>query len=132
MKSTSGIFFVLLFVLVIGAGVLFGSKYKLATITDGTPWVAVTLDNGYIYFGQLSGSKDNQYITITKVYFAQNAQKESIKTIDASEPQYLLSSLAKTAVYGPEDTMDINRDHVLFLQKLKADSEVVKTIEGTK
>jgi len=33
-------------------------------------------------------------------------------------------------LHGPEDQMSVNRDQILFIEKLKADSQVVKTING--
>jgi len=35
-------------------------------------------------------------------------------------------------VHGPEDQMEINREHVVFIEKLKTDGKVAKAIAAYK
>ncbi len=44
------------------------------------------------------------------------------------QPQLSLMSL-DDEIHGPENSMRINKDQVLFIEKLKADSSVVASIE---
>ena len=127
--------------LVLGAGLFYlGSKYgdKVLSAMNGSAnkdWMAVTLDNGSIYFGHI-GSQTNDEIVLTNAYFAQTNPKAQTTdasgktTGDATQPQYLLTKVGQGQVYGPDNTLEINRSHVLYLQKLTSDSQVIKTINA--
>jgi len=127
----------LVLVVALLAGALYaGSKYSnklpwMATASDS--WQAVALDSNVIYFGHLSHQND-QYVTLDNVYVAQtnpNAKTDSSgKQTDPSQPAYLLQKITAAEVFGPESSMQINRDHVLFIQNLASDSQVIKTIQA--
>ena len=127
-------------VLVVGAGLFcLGSKYgnnvfnAMHISNSNKDWMAVTLDNGSIYFGHITSQSGSQ-VVLENAYFAQTNPKAQTTdangktTGDASQPQYLLTKVGQGEVYGPEETLDINRSHVLYIQKLSTDSQVVKTI----
>ncbi|MCX6816263.1 MAG: hypothetical protein NTZ93_00075 [Candidatus Beckwithbacteria bacterium] len=71
---------------------------------------AVHLTNGQIYFGQLS-DEGNQFANLKKVYYYQKSGEE-----------WQLTALS--------DELKINRDHILYFEPLKADSDTVKAIES--
>ena len=50
---------------------------------------------------------------------------------EVKEPETTLAKLG-SEVHGPEDKMQINKDHVLFIEDLKDDSTVVKSIRQGK
>ena len=129
-------------VLVVGAGLFYlGDKFgsnvlgALHLNNDSKDWMAVTLDNGSIYFGHITSRSDKQ-VVLENAYFAQTNPKAQTTdasgktTGDASQPQYLLTKVGQGEVYGPEETLDINSSHVLYIQILSTDSQVVKTINA--
>jgi hypothetical protein len=84
---------------------------------------AVFLDNGQTYFGKLSRKGD--FYRLSNVYyidFRQNPQDPAASAADMK--------LVKLGgeVHGPEDFMDINKDHVLFIEDLSEESKVAKAI----
>ncbi len=96
------------------------------TVADGT-YQAVFLDNGQVYFGRLQ-DRDGDFFRLTDVYyleFRQNPQAgEAGPASDADASLVKLGS----ELHGPEDAMDINREHILFIEELKGDSKVSKAI----
>lgn len=107
-------------------------------------WHAVFLTNGQVYFGQLS-NPDAQYATLKDVYYLQLQQVQTppvqaqidpnnpdvgAQVVDAPVPQPPQLTLIKfgTELHGPEDYMQLNRDHILFWEELRDDSSVVRAI----
>ncbi|MEK7504772.1 MAG: hypothetical protein AAB589_00585 [Patescibacteria group bacterium] len=88
---------------------------------------AVFLSNNQVYFGKLSNSNSN-YPKLTDIYYLQVAQP-----LQPSQPANNIN-LVKLGneLHGPSDGMKINRDHILFVEDLKADSQVVQAIEQYK
>lgn len=102
---------------------------------DSGKYQAVFFANGQVYFGKLQ-MLDKQNMKLTKVYYL----KSPTDSADgASNPQATNSSseddnnvqLIKLGneIHGPEDSMIINRDQVLFFENLKNDSEVSKLMK---
>lgn len=82
---------------------------------------AVFLDNGQVYFGKLK-EKGEDYI-LTDVFYLQSGAAGVDQAANLS-----LTKLGNEA-HGPEDRMQINKDHVLFVEDMKNDSKVVKAIQ---
>ncbi len=92
---------------------------------------AVFLSNNQVYFGKLSYLKSS-YATLSDVYYLQVTQP--LQPIDPKAPAQPQINLVKLGgeLHGPEDTMKINRDHILFVEDLKAESQVVSAITDYK
>jgi len=90
----------------------------------GETYQAVFLSNGQVYFGTLSG-RESQYPTLTNTYYLQAGQQLQPST---PTPNFSLVKLGGE-LHGPTDTMRINRDHIVFIEDLKSDSQVVALIE---
>lgn len=93
-------------------------------ITSGE-YQAVFLDNGQVYFGKLKTSAQEFY-TLTDVYYLQTGAAGLDQTSNLS-----LVKLGNEA-HGPEDKMEINKEHVLFVEDMKSESKVVKAIQDYK
>lgn len=93
---------------------------------------AVFLTNGQVYFGKVSDI-NNSYVKLSDIYYLQVQQsvqpdnKNSSNKDDQSQV-----SLAKlgSELHGPEDTMYISRQQVLFWENLKNDGKVVQAINS--
>ncbi len=94
---------------------------------------AVFLTNGQVYFGKVS-DVNNGYVKLSDIYYLQVQQ--SVQPTDKSKSSNDQSqvSLAKlgSELHGPEDSMNINRDQVLFWENLKNDGKVVQAINSYK
>jgi hypothetical protein len=87
---------------------------------------AVFLTNGQVYFGHLSGPKD-QVVVLKDIYYlkTQNALQSG------TNPDATKLSLIKLGeeLQGPEDIMYINRDQILFYEDMKESSKINDAIK---
>lgn len=146
-------------VVVLGAviiyGVIFTKSDSLKAIKiDQTKYYAVFLTNGQVYFGHLK-NYNTQNPELSDIYYLQLAQSpqassEGQKTENQGEQKtegQVLEQPNQTGdqqdqgltliklgeeLHGPEDAMVLNRDQVLFVEKLKNDGKVAKAIDDYK
>lgn len=93
----------------------------------GSQYQAVFLSNNQVYFGKLSRAKSD-YPVLRDVYYLQVTQGLQPQ----SPNQQLQLVKLGNEIHGPSDEMRINREHILFYENLKADSQVVRAIEAFK
>ncbi|MBT5808564.1 hypothetical protein HOI18_04810 [Candidatus Uhrbacteria bacterium] len=86
---------------------------------------AVFLDNGQVYFGELNQNR-GQFYTLTDVFYLQSGAAGIDQVSSLS-----LTKLGNEA-HGPEDRMEINVEHILFIEDMKGDSKVVQAINDYK
>lgn len=90
-------------------------------------WQAVFLDNGQVYFGHVR-KVTKQSLVLTNIYYLQTAGSQLQPTGGTDEGQKLnLVKLGKE-VHGPQDQMVISRNHVLLVENLADQSQVVDLI----
>ncbi len=94
-------------------------------------WQAVFLSNSTVYFGQV-GSSGGQWLEMHDIYYLQRAQtpQPSGAPDEQVDQSKLVLIKLGNELHGPQDKMHINRDHVVFIEDLKADSQVVKAIDS--
>jgi hypothetical protein len=70
---------------------------------------------------------NSQFPKLMDIYYLRVTQ--ALQPSDPTRPQQQIN-LVKLGneLHGPEDAMRINRDHILFVEDLKADSQVVTAI----
>lgn len=119
--------FLLLVVIVLSAGTYFfqqaWQKHQRKQY-----YQAVFLTNDQVYYGHLR-SWSNDQVLLTDVYYAQAASDTEVK--DATQPKFLLVKLRDQAT-GPQDKLFINREHILYVQDLRPDSQIVQVIQSGK
>ncbi|MEI6597354.1 MAG: hypothetical protein WCL13_04090 [bacterium] len=99
----------------------------------GSGWQAVFLSNGQVYFGKIVSADDKRLI-LTNIYYLQVVDKplqrtqEGADTAAAQAQQSLTLVKLGNELHGPVDQMIINVSQVMLTEKLKEDSQVVKTI----
>ena len=102
------------------------------TAVKGKQFQAVFLTNGQVYFGKVS-KVDSSYVKLTNIYYLQvtsaaaGSQTVQPKASDTANQQVSLAKLGGE-LHGPEDTMFISRQQVLFWENLKGDGKVAKAI----
>ena len=109
------------------------STPSTAATTPGAGGVyqAVFLANSQVYFGKLA-DHDKQFMKLTDIYYLQVTQP--IQPAPKGQTVNPAINLIKLGgeVHGPADEMDINRDQVVLIEDLRADSNLVKAIENYK
>ena len=109
---------------VVIAIVLLGA-YSVLTRSQSDVYQAVFLSNGQVYFGKIA-HRGWRSLSVRDVYYLQ------VKTTPTSSAPTDDLSLIKLGneLHGPEDGLEINWDHVLFIESLRSDSRVVSAIEN--
>jgi len=140
-KSSKMPWVILVVVVVVLAvlGVLFRDKlFKGKAAQQTSPYQAVFLTNGQVYFGKISGG-DNNYVTLKDIYYLQvvqpplQGQQGAAQTqATTSQDQQTQISLVKLGqeLHGPVDEMHISRSQILFYEDLKNDGKVVEAIKS--
>ncbi len=114
--------------LVLGIGFWAVSRLKQPQenelVTDASKYQAVFLDNGQVYFGHLTSGEE--FFRLTDVFYLQYRQNP--QTGDPAADADVSIIKLGNEVHGPQDWMDINEEHVLFIEELKAESRVASAI----
>ncbi len=87
---------------------------------DASPYSAVYLVTGDIYFGKLSWFPHPHLTSVWLLQRGVNGQ---------NQPQFAVVPL-KSVVWGPGDRMDLNERQIVFWTRLAGNSPVVKAIEN--
>jgi hypothetical protein len=97
----------------------------------GDRYQAVFLDNGQVFFGKLKNT-DGTYLILENAYYTKKAEVPEDATEEQKAAIEANVSLAKVGkeVYGPESTLSIRAEQVLFWQNLTSDSKVSSAIKN--
>ncbi len=91
-----------------------------AALLGSNTYVATFLDTNQVFFGRVT-SLGYDYVVLKDVYYLQQT--------DAAGQQGFVLQKSGSELHGPRDEMHINRDHILLIQPLRADSQVIATIK---
>lgn len=128
---------VLFGVVIILGSVVKSNKTYFPNVMKSDKYYAVFLDNGQVYFGHLSKYFTSKNPVLADIYYLQSTENLQSGEQKAEE-QKTEMNLVKLGneLHGPVDAMAINKDHILFVEELKDDGQVVKAIaehkKGTK
>lgn len=101
--------------------VMFFGYNKFSIANKESARKAVFLSNGQVYFGYLE-SEDRDYLVLRDIYYLRSVES-------ANEGKISLVKLG-SEVYGPEDWMTINREHVLYLEDMRTNSKIAEAIKN--
>lgn len=87
----------------------------------------VFLTNGRTYFGHII-KQNSQTVVLRDVYYLQVQQTPPVEEGVEVQPQVTLVNISDD-IHGPESEIQISRAHILYVQKLREDSQVVATIK---
>jgi hypothetical protein len=103
-----------------------GGNFFMASDSSGSSsgYQAVFLTNSQVYFGKLSGVA-SQFPTLKDIYYLQ------VNNPDGGPvgPDNITLVKLGNELHGPTDEMKINREHILLIEELKDDSNVVDAIK---
>lgn len=127
MIFTKKFFVLILLLVVIGAG-LFVYKQTdwFKAPVDTTTYYAVFLTNGQVYFGNMKSETKSQYV-LTDVHYLQLEDSDGALQGQLNESRFTLIKMGNE-IHGPTDELFINKQNVLFHEKLRDDSKVVDSI----
>ena len=107
-----------------------GSPKSESKYVDNSKLQAVFLNNGQVYFGNITSLND-KYVRLQNIYYLRVNQTVQPKQSSASSTSNSNDvSLVKLGceLHGPSDQMLINRDQVTFWENLKSDGQVAKAV----
>jgi len=110
-----------LIVAIILLGVLVYISFVDKTKVIKNPYSAIFLNTGDMYFGKLSRFPK---LTLSDIWFLQ-------RSIDEEQGGFDLIKFSN-AMFGPKDKMEINKENVVWISKLRDDSEIVSFILQSK
>lgn len=104
--------------------ILFARSNSFPLVRE-SEWQAVFLTNNQVYFGHLK-SYGREYATLNNIFYLRVADQLQQ---NANPPGSGLN-LVKLGgeLHGPQDTMYIPKDKIMFWENLKSDSQVVQAI----
>jgi len=117
------------------AALVFGGEKKddnlESSLIKTDLYQAVFLDSqdGQVYFGKLAIYNDETYI-LSDIYYVR-VENPIQPQAEGAQPNISLAKLGNE-LHGPEDTMFISRDKVLYWENLKNDGQVVTAITDFK
>ncbi len=120
----------LVWLLVVVVALVLVWKLDLLPTGRSDKYQAVFLTNNQVYFGKLSKA-GSAYPVLRDIYYLRVTQV--LQPRDPNNPQQQIN-LVKLGgeLHGPEDEMRINKEQILFVEDLKADSQVVTAINEYK
>lgn len=140
-RLAHGAFLIIGIVLLLLALSFYGWQAGWVSRKSANQYHAVFLTNGQVYFGKVK-NKNSAFVLVRDIYYLQQRQRlqeaqpaegsvkgESAKSSagQPAEPELTLVKLGEE-LHGPTDAMEINRDHILFIEDLKNDGKVVEAI----
>jgi flagellar basal body-associated protein FliL len=125
MKKGKAIFFGIIIIVIVALAlwlgfVLAGMQSGSANPSAASPYSAVYLTSGDVYFGRLSWFPSPH---MTDVWFLERNQSQSGETQLAIAPM-------KSVFWGPVDEINFNPQEILFWTRLMNSSQVVQSIEN--
>ncbi len=88
---------------------------------------AIYTTSGQLFFGMLQNT-NGKYLTLKSPYTAQKISSAGNSSTPAEDTTTLVK--VSSQVYGPDDSMAIQADQVVFWQNLRDDSKVVQAIKA--
>ena len=101
---------------------------RLLNWSNPSKYQAVFLSNGQAYFGKVS-DVNSQTLVLEDIYYLRAVQNLQTGQEDGETADNFSLIKLGDEIHGPEDKMNINLSHVLFVEDLKDSSKVVKAIE---
>ena len=93
---------------------------------DSKAIYAVAMTNGSLFFGNISG-QDRNNIYMKDVYYFKRTDVPNPANPKETKPN--LSLVAQfDDFYAPQDTISLNRDHIIYFQPLQDSSKVIELI----
>lgn len=120
-----------LVILVLSAAIFFVPKLKM---TKTGEYKAIFLDNQQVYFAKVV-KEDALSVYLDEVYYIQTQQQVIPATVEGAEDTIKeVPVLIKRGqeLHQPSGWMQINRDKIVSIEQIGADSEILKEIEKVK
>jgi hypothetical protein len=99
-----------------------------AKFVDTSKYQAVFLNNGQVYFGNITNLND-QYVRLKHIYYLTQSSSATSSSSSSASDSYSLVKLGCQQIHDPTDQMVINRSQVTFWENLSDSGKVVSSIK---
>ena len=124
------LFALTILVVAVIAAISMGGKGE-ANNLDKSKFQAVFLNGGQVYFGKVDDLNKN-FLKLDNIYYLRvNQQVQPDGNAGAGQNDISLVKLG-CELHGPQDSMVINREQVIFWENLKDDGQVAKAVANYK
>lgn len=91
---------------------------------------AVFLNGGQVYFGKIT-DLNSKFLNMSNIYYLRvNQQVQPEQQNGQTNPNNVSLVKLGCELHGPEDSMVINREQIIFWENLKTDGQVAKAVEA--
>lgn len=130
-NSVSGMLLLIIILVVAVAAALWYTSSRGYLASNSAGYKAVFVSNGQVYFGKLASGEKSDPIVLRDVYYPQLQPVAQSKTDTTAQPQGQLQLVKMgNETHGPKDEIRFNRSQVLYIEDLKEDGVVVKSIHS--
>ena len=96
---------------------------------DESKLQAVFLNGGQVYFGDINDLNSN-YLSLSNIYYLRvNQQVQPDQQQSSTDPNDISLVKLGCELHGPQDSMVINREQIIFWENLKNDGQVAKAVD---
>jgi hypothetical protein len=107
--------------------IAFGGPTSQSKYVDKTKMQAVFLNGGQVYFGKITNSND-RFMRVADIYYLRvNQQVQPDGSTSTANQDVSLVKLG-CELHGPQDSMVLNQDQIIFWENLKDDGQVAKAV----
>lgn len=103
---------------------------KEAGYVDKNKLQAVFLNGGQVYFGNIN-DLNGKFLSMENIYYLRVNQQVQPNQTDNTSNDISLVKLG-CELHGPQDSMVINREQIIFWENLKDDGQVAKAVANYK
>ena len=114
----------------VGAVAMWRGGENSMTDVKKSQYQAVFLTNGQVYFGKIASMKRGE-LRLTNIYYLQVQQNVQPSNNNSNNNSQVSLAKLGNELHGPEDSMYIARDQVLFWENLKDSGKVVQAIKSS-
>jgi hypothetical protein len=128
LAQVSLLFLITVLILAVVAYIAVGGPKKEGSYVDNKKLQAVFLNGGQVYFGNIT-DLNGTFLGMSNIYYLRVNQQVQPNQSNASTSANDIS-LVKLGceLHGPQDSMVINRDQIIFWENLKDDGQVAKAV----
>ena len=128
--SVGLLFGITVLLLALAGFVALGKPVSQGAFVNKERMQAVFLNGGQVYFGKI-GTMNDRFMSVSDIYYLRVNQTVQPNGEAASNQDVSLVKLG-CELHGPDDSMVINQDQVIFWENLKTDGQVAKAVADYK
>jgi hypothetical protein len=126
--SVGLLFCVTILIVALVGFIAFGGPATPSKYVDKSKMQAVFLNGGQVYFGKINNLSD-KFMRVSDIYYLRvNQQVQPDGSAGSNSDQQISLVKLGCELHGPQDSMVINQDQVIFWENLKDDGQVAKAV----